>query len=309
MTDTNAAVDERSITTPAGYVGWSAAQKHEWVWETLLCGHEHHPVDRPDLEMAGAWTMLTIAGRRSQLQKTLDHDGDCMPTGRPKIIHTRGVAAMVEFVPDASSPFTGILGPVPSGGATGVCRMSLAVPPSGARSFTPGMGLKFFVDGAPSLDTLAMNHTVGQGRDINVFANTFTHDLTGEHEELRVPQKVMSVAFRRVSSNPRRLSIAHFAEWCADGSRPDLPHVPDRLVFRPHREVVEHYNASWDDDVRDPIIALPSGIGLYTVEAANAADGAPLPIGELRTTTRFVSSPGADRLFFRHHVVEDDRVH
>ena len=55
-----------------------------------------------------------------------------------------------------------------------------------------------------------MNHTVGQGRDFNMFSNAMTTDLTDEHTELRSPQKVMSVFFDRVSHQPRRLIVDHF---------------------------------------------------------------------------------------------------
>lgn len=296
--------------TPAGYTDWHAAAKRNWIFDELLCGSEYRPVERPDLTMAKPWVMASVAAQPATLARTLDRTRDLMEPDRPKIIHAQGAVAMVEFETFADSPFTGVLGAPPHGGAVGLVRISLAVPPQGKGSITPGMGLKLLVDGKPSLDLLAMNHTVGQGRDFNLFSNTFSHDLRSEHEELRPPQKLMSWFFKRVSSQPRRLTIDHLAAVQADGTVVPDPVVPTRIVFRPHTDVRRSvYAGAHGEDFRDPLMRIPAGTNLWTAEAVGAGpDGAPLPFGMLRTTTRFCCSAGGDRLFFRHHVHDGDRV-
>lgn len=307
---TNGDLTDAPTETPAGYVDWHAAAKRNWIFDELLCGSEYSPVARPDLVMTKPWVMASVAANPTTLARTLDRTKDLMEPARPKIIHTHGAVAMIEFETFADSPFTGVLGAPPEGGAVGLVRMSLAVPPQGKGSITPGMGLKLLVDGKPSLDLLAMNHTVGQGRDFNLFSNTFSHDLRNEHEELRPPQKLMSWFFKRVSSQPRRLTIDHLAATRSDGSAITAAKVPTRIVFRPHRDVRRSVFANAQgEDFRDPLMRIGVGTNLWTVEAVGAGpDGSPLTIGVLRTTSRFCCSAGGERLFFRHHVSPADRV-
>ncbi len=294
-----------TATTPAGYESWSAAEKHRWMWEELFCAGEYSPVERPDLTLAKPWTMASVGAKPDVLSRTLDRTDDLMEADRPKIIHAQGVAAMVELRIAGDSPFTGVLGGGPT--PVGVARFSLATPPSGKKSFTPGLGLKVFVDGAPSLDLLAMNHTVGQGRDHNVFANTFSHDLRGEHSALRPPQKLLAFFFRMVSTQPRRLTIDHLATTRPDGSTEAAPAVPDRLVFHPHRAVKAVYRTTAKEDFRVPFLSLEPELDLYEIEAIGPHEERRV-IGTITATSTFVCAPGVDRLFFRHHVAEADRL-
>ncbi len=292
---------------PSGFQRWAGLAKQQWIREHVIEATEYTPVERPDLEMAAPWTMASIAASTSALVRTLERTSDTMEPGRPKIIHTHGVVAMIEFAMNDESPFTGVLGP--NQRTHGLVRMSLAVPPKGKGSITPGMGLKLFIDGAASLDLLAMNHTVGQGRDFNLFSNTFTHDLRNEHEELRPPQKLMSFFFKRVTTQPRRLTIDHLAAVEPDGTEVDRPVVPERLVFRPHRDVRRVFHDKQGHDFRDPLLGVDTSTCLWTIEAVGAAaDGGPLTIGTITTTSRFRASSGGDRLFFRHHVAPEDRL-
>ena len=292
---------------PSGFRHWAGLAKQQWIREHVVEATEYRPVERPDLQMTPPWTMASIAMSPSTLVRTLDRTDDLMEDERPKIIHTHGVVAMIEMSTTTDSPFTGVL--APGQRVPGLVRMSLAVPPQGKGSITPGMGLKLFIDGAPSVDLLAMNHTVGQGRDFNLFSNTFTHDLRNEHEELRPPQKIMSFFFKRVVSQPRRLTIDHFASTQPNGDTVEHPVVPSRLVFRPHSDVRRVFHGKHGHDFRDPLLGIDEGTCLWTVEAVDAGpDGQPLTIATITTTSRFTASSGGDRLFFRHHVSPDDRL-
>ena len=294
---------------PANYVGMKADEKADWLWNTFIGATVYRATARPDLQMALPPTMLKVAGPRATLAWTLDNDTDVMDPTRPKIIHAQGSVARIEFETEADSPYTGVLSPPPTGGATGLLRMSLAIPPSGKKAVTPGIGLKLLVDGAPSLDLLAMNHTVGQGRDINLFSNSFSHDLTYEHSELRPPQKLLQFFFKRVSAQPRRLTIDHLVATARDGATVAEPRRPNRLVFRPHADVRRHFRRRADEDFRDTLELLEPGTTLYEVVAVH--DGTDKPdelIGHLRLTDRFTSSAGGDRLFFRHVQDPADRL-
>lgn len=302
-------VPAAGVETPPGFDTWTAADKRAW-FDDLFETTAYLPVERPDLRLPAPWVMLGVAGRPWVLERTLDRTDDLMEPERPKIIHTVGAVARVELVIEPDSPFTGVLAPPPAGGATGLVRISLAAPVSGQKSITPGIGLKLFVDGRPSLDLVAMNHTVGQGRDFDLFSNTFTHDLTGEHDQLRPPQKLMSFFFTKVSEQPRRLTIDHLAAVHADGSPVAEPIVPERLVFVPHEQTRSIYAGAHGEDFRDPLLNIrrPRLRTLWRVDAVGAGEaGRDRPIGHVRMAGPFTCSLGGDRLFFRHHVADADR--
>ncbi len=291
---------------PANYESLTAVAKADWLWESLIAGTAYHPTTQPDLKMASPAAFLKVVAPRKTLAWTLDNQTDLMAADRPKIIHAQGTVALVALEIDDNSRFTGALAPAPVGGGVGLLRMSLAVPPSGKKAVTPGIGLKLLVDGAPSLDLLAMNHTVGQGRDINLFSNTFTHDLTEEHTELRPPQEFLQKFFNRVSTAPRRLTIDHLAATATDGSTAADPQRPGRLVFAPHADVLRVFRGRAHEDFRDTLALIEPGACLYDVLAVDGKDES--SIGRIRLRKHFTASAGGDRLFFRHVQDPADRV-
>lgn len=303
---TEALAAAERIDTPPGYEGWAAAAKHGWLWDTLVRGTEPTEAWLPPLVLPFQRRPLTELGivlRKAQLEKALTRTSDVMEPGRPKIIHARGSAAMIELETTDESPFSGLLAaPAAGGGAIGLIRMSLVTKVSGKKSYIPAMALKLLIDRHPSADVLAMNHTVGQGRDFNMFSNPMTNDLSEEHRELRTPQKVMARLFARVSREPRRLTVAHLTARRRDGSAVDAPVTPDRLVFRPTQEAKRAFQGKADVDFRRVLANVGVGVPLYDVEGLlGPPDQRTVEsVGVLRTSTSFVSSPGGDRLFFRH---------
>ena len=144
---------------------------------------------------------------------------------------------------------------------------------------------------------------VGQGRDFDLFSNSVTTDLSDEHQELRPPQRLMGVLFRRVSARPRRLVVTHYADRFRDGSRADAAITPRRLVFHPTDEARAIFAGRAGVDFRWVLAGVPEGTPLYDVEGLAPVTGGPVgggPVGVVRTTSPFVASAGGDRLFFRH---------
>ena len=293
--------EKQSYQPPAGYESWTADRKAEWLWTDLIVPEQYDDISLPPYTQ----DMLAILGtviRPSVLGRSFIARADVMPEGRPKIIHTRGSVAMVELVTRDDSPFTGLLAPkAGGGGAIGLIRLSTAAPyDQKTPFFIPGFGLKLLIDGRPSADTLAMNHTNGQGRDIDMFSNPCTHDLRNAHRHLRDTGRKMDFFFRFVTSQPRHLLIDHFAEQRRDGTEVADPVVPDRLVFEPSPEVHRFFRGHEGEDYRRTLWALESGTTLYDLASVSDDDGPSVPIGSLRTTTEFVSSPGGDRIWFHH---------
>jgi hypothetical protein len=297
---------ELQFVTPADYEGRKATEKLEWM-RTLMEETKYTPVTRPDLSVAGPVVMAGIAARREVLARSFDRTGDLMEPTRPKIIHQQGSVGVVTLEVDEGSPFTGLLASPPVGGGRGLLRMSLAIPPKGKAAFTPGFGLKILIDGRPSVDVLAMNHTVGQGRDFNMFSNTFTHDLRDTHKELRPPHKFMDLFFSRASIQPRRLIADEFVSVTSAGDTIAQPMAPRRLVFVPDAVVRKQFRTREPIDFREALERVEPGATLYEVQAIGD-DGEPSPIGRIVLEESFVASAGGDRLFFRHPVAPEDRI-
>lgn len=296
------------VTVPAvppGYERWTADEKATWLWDRLIGDTVRGPAELAPLVAPFSQRPVREAAvvlRKPELRVTLDAVTDVMPPGRPKVIHARGTVAMVRLETDPASPFTGLLAPPDDGGAIGLIRISLVMRVGRNASFTPGIGLKLLVDGHPSADVVAVNHTVGQGRDFDLFSNTMTNDLTEEHGELRPPQRMMNRLFSRVTAQPRRLTSAHLAARRADGVAVDVPVAPRRLVFRPAREVSRLFDGKVGIDFRQVLAAVGPGTPVYDLEGVVGPTGAGEThrIGRIVTTTGFRASDGGDALFFRH---------
>jgi hypothetical protein len=303
--DAQVLAEADTIDTPAGYASWPAAKKHDWLWNTLVLGTLPGRPWLPPLVLPFQQrpaTEIGIVVRKARLELALTRESDVMEPGRPKLIHARGSVAMVELETVEDSPYTGLLGPPDEGGASGLIRMSMVQKPSGNKSHIPAFGLKLLIDGTASADLLAMNHTIGQGRDFDMFSNSMTNDLTETHTELRASQRVMSRLFRRVSDEPRRLTTDHLAHRRRDGSIVADPVAPDRLIFRPTPAAKRIFKGRAGVDFRRVLAEVGPGVELYSVEGVTGPpnDRTVGRVGVMRTTTRFVSSPGGDRLFFRH---------
>lgn len=299
-------LDPLRFATPSGYETWTAHHKAQWLWKNLILATAHDPTALPPLALPFLTSPLREMGvvlRRSELDKALTRTADLMEPGRPKLIHAKGSVARVDFAPHSESRYTGLLAPVAKGGgAHGLVRMSLVARVFGDAAYTPALALKLLIDSKPSADVLAMNHTVGQGRDHNVFSNTMTNDLSFTHNELRTAQRLMSVFFKRVSHQPRRMVTRHLCTHTQDGAVVRSPVFPDRLLFEPTAEARSVFVGQAGVDFRLVLADLPVGTRLFDVYAVGAStrESSREPIGHVTMTTPFVSSDGGDRLFFRH---------
>jgi hypothetical protein len=105
-----------------------------------------------------------------------------MPQGRTKYIHSVGNTAQVEFVATADTPYTGLF----KGADSAVIRLSCAKQPDFTKTaakdaydnFTPGFGLKFLVDGLPSVNLVAMFGVNGVDT-WNFFGRDFSNHIPG----------------------------------------------------------------------------------------------------------------------------------
>ncbi len=221
------------------------------------------------------------------------NEGDELTEGRVKIFHPFGSVATFEMT-ISEGDYSGIL----AAGQTvfGVARLSLG----GPGTFKPGIGLKFLVDGVPSVNTHVMHSLDGQGDNQNFFAFPFSHRLpTPESYALQA----IGELFKVVKSEPFELPIEHLASVNPDGStvEPGNVAVPYELIFTPTEDAAQLIQEDSTLDFRAELRRIEPGTVLLDVMARAERGDEPVKIGELKTTSYIVASDRGDRqLFFRH---------
>jgi hypothetical protein len=276
-----------ATTLPAGYQAMAACDKQALLWNDHISPSEYDTLPA----VTGSWT--TMASRINSLlflNRTFDHNSDLMPQGRDKVVHAHGAAAAVELVVKDDSPFSGVFAP---GTVCGIARISLAGSPS-QLGFTPGMGVKLLVDGAPSINFHVMHSVNGQGDDHNVFAKTFTNDLPAARG---FTLKALAFAIKLTGHDLTKLPIPKgAARLRADGTSESDPVAIKQIAFVP--TLTDDF-AGTTLDFRAQLASVPAGTVIYQVHGRVGSER--LHFADLKTTSPFVASEFADRqLFFRH---------
>ena len=169
-------------------------------------------------------------------------------------------------------------------------------------AFTPGMALKLFINGRPSLNTHAINSLDGQGRDMNFFRNALSTEIPAPRSTLL---KAAAVWFSFYSKNPLRLGVDEFTAIERNGDKVAIPSPLHSLVFEAPDSTKTLYNqmtASYgrDTDFRTLLSLFKGPTVLYKV-FARTANGVRTEIGELLLEDSPVTSSYADnKLFFNH---------
>ena len=182
-------------------------------------------------------------------------------------------------------------------------RISLALP---ARSFTPGIGVKLFIDGHPSVNTVAMHSLKGQGDDCNVFSESNDNPASAEFAGL--PMRILYYFFKRTADAlkadaPRMewfyMPFDEWGRWRADGTEESEVHCPYGVSFAPAEAQTSRDKTP---DFRLKLRQIEAGTRLFRVMAFDANEAkAQKHIGDMISTTPFVaSSYGDQKLFFQH---------
>lgn len=258
---------------------------------------------RPNWTGREAVGIFTFVGPREQngrefMKVPLDRSADVMPLGRDKVIHSFGSAATVRFVADPASPFTGVL----AGADCALLRAAPAFAPTD-KTMAPGIALKFFVDGKPSVNIFGVYSLDGQSE-----GNYFKHEMTNF---LAPPSsKLGSFAvkiFNLGGSDALKVHAGHLARVKPNGEAvPEaMVKAPDQVYFVPNREKLAFSDVP--HEVRDDFESIPVGTKIFDVYASRA--GAPVSerirIGHIETKSKFLSSKfGDERLFFKHKRID-----
>lgn len=222
----------------------------------------------------------TLAALRIRLlDKTFSDASDVRPA-RTKIFHPFGSVATVAYESVPGHSYTGLF----ASGGEGLARLSLA---TDADNYIPGIALKLFVQGKPSVNIHAIPSFEPQtSRDF--FARAPSNIIP---EPTAFAIKLFSKIAVKVA-DPLRRPVDHVAAVNQDGSAVASPRAPRQLFFRA-AEV--HFPADSKADFRDLLATIPPGTVIYAVYAGD------VHIGNVRTRSRLVASEWGDRvLHFKH---------
>jgi hypothetical protein len=276
---------------PDHYQDLSAIQKQTLLWENIVSSYQD--TGMPQESQSGWGAALKKIKAVFSLKATFDHINDEMPTGRVKFIHEQGSVGKIRFEPTADHPFTGIY----QSGGLGLARLSLAVHP-GKSGFVPGMALKFFINGQPSVNTVAMFALEGQGDNWNYFANDFTTTIGNAK---RLPLKILECIFEWTRKPANDLPVSQFAAVSMLGNSIETPVSPRMLILKPADAVKSVIDPTSRADFRESLLAIPAG-PLYEVYGAQEADPTQVfHIGTLVLESALLPSEYGDKqLFFQH---------
>ena len=278
----------RTETKRENYQDLTAGEKWKNVWGAI---NKPYPKgERPEWTGREPLSLVQRALTPFQREKNTAHmdvtmklASDWMPEGREKPIHTYGAVAGVKFVSEEGNPYTGLFNTAEHG----LVRLSLANKPS-EESSSPGAAFKFFVNGKPSRNFMAMFSLEGQAGH-NFFKNPFSNHIA---KPKGFATKILAQLFGLVAKDPTKVDVSHLAKMTQNGVEVTNPVAPVKISLVPNKELSF---AEQLHDVRDDFASIEKGTTLYDVEVNGKK------IGHYETTTEFVSSKEGDEgLFFRH---------
>lgn len=286
---------------PVDYEKWSGQAKRDFLWVERILPSQYRFFNPTHIGTACKVALNAPVSMLSLFQ-SFNHPSDEVPKilffNRRKVLHPMGVVAKVRYRATNGS-ITGLLG---EKDVVGLVRLSIAAPLLPGVSFTPGMALKLFVDGKPSVNTHALHSLDGQGRDMSFFRYPFNTELSAPSSSLL---KAAAVWFSFFSKNPLRLGVEPFTLWQKDGTQVTKPSALYSLSFEAPRETKVLYNqlsSAWgrDTDFRTLLEQFKPPLVLFQVYA-RSPQGSLYPLGELELEDSPVaSSYSENKLFFNH---------
>ena len=222
-------------------------------------------------------------------------DRDDVRPPREKLFHTFGSVAEATFVPESGSAFSGIF----RSGAPCLVRLSLA---GDDKNYVAGVAIKFFVEGKPSVNLVALPSLDGQkrvdaaGQEVtnrDFFANEPTTWFPAASGAAKLLEGALSLLSKGRGIDPRRVSLAPLAQVQANGAAVAQASAPEKLTLR---NPAHHFAVDTPEDFRVELKhTYHAGDTLY--EVWHEGD----KLGTLRLDSEFVASEFGDRqLAFNH---------
>lgn len=285
----------------AAYQALSGAAKRDLLWAAIEQGGRYA---KHDLPTGGAVRgALKAVWGRFTLRTTFTDDAD-VRRKRRKTFHRWGTSVAVRYEAVRSglagrictpapfdNPYTGVF----ESGAPGIARLSLGLGDV-ASLWAPGIGLKLFVDGKPSVNVHAIPRA-GKQESKNFMAATLDTKIDATPLD----------GFLKFAgdADPTHRRTDHVAAVTASGAAVAEPKSPFRIEFRPGQAISYSSPPRWgSEDFRASLAKIEAGSVLYEVWAVPSADTTPdgaSHIGNIRTESGFVASAFQDRrLHFQH---------
>jgi hypothetical protein len=290
-----------------GWQGQSASAKQDAIWEAV----------QATARSTGSWpsTLSLLQLFIESMDTTFDTVADDLPMQglgglwhRTKLIHSVGAIAKVRWESNDNSTALGYTG-IFKGAENGFVRMSAAKKPepATARSFVPGVGIKFLRSGVKSANFVAMDSLRGQPS-----WNFFAHDLTNHAPNLPnsagFAEKKLKSTFATASHYPVFVGLSDFASYDENGME-ESPRFPFRLIFHPRSDLRSRFGdrAPRDgDEYVSQLSSLEEGTS-YDIYAEDQPTVNPVLIGRLVFTSAPTPSSFSDEtLFFQHQRFEAD---
>jgi len=226
---------------------------------------------------------------------TFSASADVFPQERKKYIHSVGVTGGIRFDSVGGHPYTGLF----EGAHHGLIRLSSAKEPTKGGGVAPGMGIKFFRDGRPSANFVAMYGLDGQpSEDTDFFQHDWSnHVPTSNNFGL----KIVAAKFWQASYCPLMVGLSDLSTD-ADG-KPGV--FPFKLNFRSliSSQCLDNDYAGCLKNLEN----IPVGTKLFEVRAQRDPNADDKLIGHITITDSLSTSKfGDEEFFFKHQHMEDD---
>jgi len=287
----------QSLLTPE-YKSASATGKQAMLWKAV---EETRYSKMPPVKFSFVYFGIRFVSLPF-LSQPFDVTLDVRPP-RTKWLHQFGAIAKAEYVPNPEPPpnYEGVYPPFSGlfeSGALGVVRLSLAM---STRFYITGISLKLFVDGKPS-QNLIMNPSLDPQDTKNFFELGMTDRLpvAVKFPFGLPPARVFSDWWMGMISAPRDQPVAHLARVKSNGEQVASPRVPYQVFCIPASgDFMQDPDTTVD--FRDLIGQIKEDTILYRLQAKASKDGPWIPIGFIRTTSKFEASEFDDRVLSYHH--------
>jgi len=270
----------------ANYEDLQAAEKKSLVLA-------HVTKDKTSGQYPAALSVLSgIMGE--SVTTSFDASADVFPQDRKKYIHSVGVTGGIRFDSLGGHPYTGLF----EGAKHGIIRLSSAKEP-GKGGFAPGMGIKFFRDGRPSANFVAMYSLDGQTcADTDFFKHDWSNHVSATSD---FGLKLIAAKFWQASYCPLMVGLADLSS-SAEGQ---VGVFPFRLRF--HALISSSCNCTDYEDCMKNLESIAAGQKMFEVYAEADPGAAEVLIGHLTITDPLTTSKfGDEDLFFKHQRMETD---
>jgi hypothetical protein len=263
-------------------------------------------------QQSSEWPESNLIDMLSDKQElTFQENGDTLPEGRQKIIHSVGVVAKAKFTPVKGNPYTGIL---KSGSNEVLIRLSTAKDPkpvdpkpAGAlHRFIPGIALKFLIDGRPSTNLVAMHSSSGQS-SWNFFKHEFSTSFDIPYHNVSFAEKLQNSKFCMLNNFISTISTRELCSITNYGKEVEDVKHPFKLIFKAPEDVQIRGNEWFYQDYIKSVTKFKEGTELFEVYAVEEPECEKVLVGHIVLTSKFTTSKfGDERLFFKHVSPNED---